>query len=235
MNKFADMTPEQRLAEIRAKFYRDHVEPNGGREQLMVVPGDAVKPPETRMDGGDGDEPGTTIIEGYGAVFNRDSDGLWFIERIAPGAFKTTIAENDVVGLFNHDKNHILGRTSAGTMELREDTTGLFYSIQAPDTSVGRDVHKSIQRGDITGSSFSFVTKKDQWEYLDDGETIIRTLIDVRLYDVGPVTFPAYPDTTTSARDMQSFVEEIKNSGQNENISWRRENARRRLDLAELE
>ena len=213
---------EERLAQIREKYYGDL--PANQRESIFI-PG-----METRA--ADPDDDGPLEIRGYGAVFNLPSDGLWFTEKIDPGAFLDSIEADDIRGLFNHDRNFILGRNKAGTMDLSEDDTGLLYVIRMPETQTGRDVHESIKRGDVTGSSFSFVTELDTWEYLDDGDTVIRTLKRVKLFDVGPVTFPAYPDTTTAVRSMNDWLDK-QNKAAGEK-PWRLPIARRRLDLAAL-
>ena len=231
MKNFQDMTPEQRLDEIKARFYRDHVGPDG-REQLIMA-GDSIPTPQTRAEPGEDDQPGIMMLDGYAAVFDMDSQGLWFTERVAPGAFKSSILTDDVVALFNHDKNFVLGRTSSGTLELAEDPTGLKYEIKLPNTTAGRDVHESVGRRDVNGSSFSFQTIKDQWEYLDDGETVKRTLLEVKVFDVGPVTFPAYPSTSTHARSMDTFIKEVNEKRDGEK-PWRVNIARRALDLAQL-
>jgi len=222
--QFMALSKEERLEAIKQKFRSQLPE---DQRELRIVPG-----LEVRQDG-DGE---AKVIEGYAAVFNKDSDGLWFIERVAPGCFEESIQQDDIVGLFNHDRNIVLGRTSASTMNLEEDGKGLKYVIDLPETQAARDLHESISRGDIKGSSFSFTTQKDQWEYLDDGETVIRTLLKVKLYDVGPVTIPAYKDTTTSARSINDWIEaQLKDSEAREDGSWRIESRRRRLKLAALE
>jgi HK97 family phage prohead protease len=155
---------------------------------------------ETRADG-------KRIIAGYGAVFYDASRAgteyqLWpdLIERVAPTAFNRALTERqDVRGLFNHDANQVLGRSSAGTMRITVDQMGLRYEIEPPETQIGRDVSTVIGRGDVTGSSFSFTVRKQSFEDREDGTTV-RTLEDVDLYDVGPVTFPAYEATTTALR-----------------------------------
>lgn len=147
---------------------------------------------------------GSEVIIGYGAVFFDGSEGsqfrLWddFIERVMPEAFDNAVKRDDVRGLFNHDPSHLLGRTKSATMTLSVDKKGLRYEIEAPDTQTGRDVLASIKRGDLSGSSFSFTVDKATW--LEEGDTMIRELRDVTLYDVGPVTFPAYEATTTGVR-----------------------------------
>lgn len=157
----------------------------------------------TRADGG-------KVLSGYGAVFHRENDpgteyklAKDFVERIHPQAFARALNEkHDARGLFNHDPNMLLGRVGAGTMRLTTDSTGLRYEIDLPDTQVGRDVAASIARGDLTGSSFAFrVTKQD----FTKGEQFdVRTIQDVELLDVGPVTYPAYKATTTGVRSGES-------------------------------
>lgn len=145
-------------------------------------------------------------VEGYAAVFNSDSEDMGFIERIAPGAFKKALKTSDTRALFNHDSNIILGRTSAGTLELKEDKKGLFMSIIPPDTQLIRDmVLAPIERGDITQQSFGFTVKADEWKEID-GKTPIRTITEIgELFDVSPVTFPAYPDTDVALRSLENI------------------------------
>lgn len=152
---------------------------------------------EVRSDGDNG--PGAS---GYAAMFDRLSQNLGgFVERVAPGAFAKTIREQDVRALFNHEEQHVLGRLSAGTLRLSEDDTGLRYEVDLPDTTSGRDVAELLRRGDITGSSFGFRVVADEWGETDDGFPL-RTLLQVSLRDVGPVTFPAYSDSTVALRSL---------------------------------
>ena len=149
------------------------------------------------------------FIEGYGSVFYNPADpgtqyqlrpGL--LERVAPSAFNRAIAEQqDVRGLFNHDTNFVLGRTKAGTMTLVVDNVGLWYSILLPHNTLGRDIAASIQRGDITGSSFSFRVLKHS--HAKGDKVDIRTIEDVDLFDVGPVVFPAYGSATAGMRSAE--------------------------------
>ena len=147
-------------------------------------------------------------IEGYAAVFNSDSEDLGgFIERIAKGAFSEAIKKSDVRALFNHDNNMILARTKSGTLKIYEDENGLKYEFEAPNTTAGNDVLEMIKRGDISQSSFGFTVENDDWEQRD-GKTY-RTITKVkRLYDVSPVTFPAYPDATVAVRKLDSFQQD---------------------------
>lgn len=155
-------------------------------------------------------ENGARILDGHAAVFNKDSVPMYgFTERIAAGTFTRAIKEDDVRALFNHDPNLILGRNTAKTLRLVEDDSGLLFSVDLPDTQMARDLAVSIERRDVTGCSFSFCTIKDQWEYNEDG-SCLRTLLEAELYDVGPVTFPAYPDTDVSVRSLQDIAAEGK-------------------------
>ena len=156
----------------------------------------------------DGDE--LPKIEGYAAVFDKDSENMGFVERIAPGAFKKALKTSDVRALFNHDSNIILGRVSAGTLELKEDKKGLFMSVTPPDTQLVRDmVLTPIERGDITQQSFGFNIKSDEWKDLDK-EVPIRTIMEVNeLFDVSPVTFPAYPDTEVALRSLDDIKKDL--------------------------
>ncbi len=143
-------------------------------------------------------------LQGYGAIFNQRTEILGlFEEQIAPGAFGDAIGRDDVRALFNHDPNMVLGRSSAGTLRMVEDETGLRYDIDPPDTQVGRDVVTLIARGDVQGSSFSFETQDESWDYPKSGLPL-RTIRRAKLYDVGPVTFPAYEQTTVSARSREA-------------------------------
>jgi len=168
-------------------------------ERLVMVGADL----EIRAEG-DGAEEKKKIV-GYAAVFDSWSNDLGgFRERIAPGAFTKTLQEADVRGLLNHDPNYVLGRTKAATLELSEDTKGLRFSVTPPDTQWARDLMVSIQRGDINQMSFGFRTIKDTWgKGIQDehGRALPeRTLLEVALYDVSLVTFPAYPATEAGLR-----------------------------------
>lgn len=147
------------------------------------------------------------LIRGHGAVFNKLSENLGgFREVIAPGAFDDCL-QDDVRGLIGHDDVLILGRTSAKTLRIGVDAEGLTYEIDPPDTTYARDLLVSLERGDIRESSFGFRVARggDDWDE-DENGVLIRTIRKVaRLYDVSPVTFPAYPDTDVAKRSMQSF------------------------------
>lgn len=154
---------------------------------------------ELRVDDDEGDG---NSITGYAARFDVWSEPIGFFsgfkEKIKKGAFKKTIAENDIRALINHDPNHIIGRTKNKTLELWEDDKGLGFNVKLPDTSYAADLKESIRRKDITQNSFGFQTINDEWA--KDGKK--RTLFEVKLFDVSPVVFPAYKQTSVKLRGL---------------------------------
>nr|DAX19263.1 MAG TPA: prohead serine protease [Caudoviricetes sp.] len=150
---------------------------------------------------------GGTCIEGHAAVFDSWSETLGgifpFKEKVRKGAFAESIGKDDIRALFNHDPNYVLGRNRAGTLELVEDDVGLRVRITPPDTSWARDITTSIRRGDISQMSIGFVVEDDEWSSKDGIDT--RELKKVRLFDVSPVTFPAYTATDVGVRAMQEY------------------------------
>ena len=158
---------------------------------------------ETREEGDD------LFIEGYFAVFNTTYE-LWpgATESIAPGAFDESVSD-DVRALYNHNTDIVLGRTSAGTMEIRQDSRGLWgrVKLNRNDTDA-MNAYARIARGDITGCSFGFDIAAQETDYREDG-TVHWTITRVSpLYEISPCTFPAYQETTVSARKHD--LEEIK-------------------------
>ncbi len=153
----------------------------------------------------DGD--GGAVIEGHAAVFDSWSETLGgifpFKEIVRKGAFNESIGKDDIRALFNHDPNYVLGRNRAGTLELVEDEIGLRVRIMPPDTSWAKDVQTSIRRGDITQMSIGFIVESDKWS-TEDGIDV-REILKVKLFDVSPVTFPAYTATDVGVRAMQEY------------------------------
>lgn len=161
------------------------------------------------------DEP--QKVFGYAAKFNSRSENLGgdnyqFFEIIEPGAFDDVL-NDDVRALLNHESSAILARSKAGkgSLKIGTDDTGLWYEFEAPDTQIGRDLITSIQRGDIDQSSFSFTVRAEGQKWVEtkdgDGPTVFtRTISKIsRLYDVSPVTYPAYPDATVALRSLDAF------------------------------
>jgi len=157
-------------------------------------------------------EDGETVLAGYSAVFDSPSENLGWGETevrelIMPGAFAAALKQSDCRALFNHDANFVLGRESAGTLTIKEDSKGLYSEIHLPDTTTARDLAVSVRRGDIKEQSFCFVVGVDEWEENHDEKKVIRRIREVReLIDISPVTYPAYPDTSIAKRSFDRFL-----------------------------
>lgn len=136
-------------------------------------------------------------LGGYAAVFNQTTDLGWMgSERLARTAFDDRLGD-DVRALWNHNASALLGRSTAGTLRLSIDSTGLEYEVDLPNTTLGRDLRELADRGDIDGASFGFVPGESTWDR--DEELRTHTAVK-RLVDVSPVTFPAYDGASTQAR-----------------------------------
>ena len=151
-------------------------------------------------------EDGVIRFRGSGAVFDVVSDEMIFGEEtISPGAFTKTLGEADIRSLWNHDSNWPLGRNKSDTLRLEQTSKALLYEVDAPDTQWARDLAVSIERRDVSQSSFGFRVVKDEWLVDTEKDIDRRRLIELHLYDVGPVTFPAYPQTDVAVRSMLRF------------------------------
>lgn len=148
---------------------------------------------------------GVQTIAGYAAKFSpcMSEDLGGFKETISPTAFSDYLedASNEVVGLYNHNENYVLGRRSANTLRVAVDSVGLRYEIDPPATTFANDLLISLGRKDVKSSSFGFICDKDSWRVDNDGQ-VIRTLEKVRLFDCSPVVFPAYADATAQVRSL---------------------------------
>ena len=168
---------------------------------------------------------GTTIV-GYAVVFNQPSQDLGgFVEVFEPSAVDRTLRENlDVRALVNHDSAKVLGRTTAGTLRLAKDAHGLRVEIHAPDTTAGRDIVTSVQRGDVTGMSFEFAVVMPGGERFERrGRQDVRIVSDATIVEASIVTFPAFAatDATVAQRSLQAF-----RAQQGQPIVWLRQRAR---------
>lgn len=151
-------------------------------------------------------DDGTRTISGYAAKFNTLSNDIGFFEMIAPGAFTRTLQSNqDVVCVRDHDTSILFGRTSSKTLSVEQDSVGLKFTCSLPSTTQASDIIALIDRGDIADCSFRFVCNKDDWNISADGLQV-RTLLDVDLFDVSVVTYPAYPDTSVAVRNAPPEV-----------------------------
>jgi len=150
----------------------------------------------------------TPRLEGYAAVFDSPSEDLGgFIEYVRPGAFKRSLQSNraDPMALVHHLPHLVLGRRSAGTLRLSEDSKGLQFEVDLPDTGTARDLLVSVERGDIRGASFAFTIapQGDRWNV--QGDLVTRDLLDVDLHEITITPTPAYPDTEVARRALASF------------------------------
>lgn len=170
---------------------------------------------EKREDGED------LFIEGYFAVFNSNYDlGMGMSESIAPGAFTNTLAD-DIRALVNHDTTLVLGRTTAHTLEVRQDEHGLWGRVQInPNDQDAMNLYARVQRGDVSQCSIGFDILDEETEYR--GEEVHWTIRDIKLYEVSACTFPAYEETAINARARD--LEEIKKRSLE---SWKLETRKR--------
>jgi len=155
-----------------------------------------------RMEG----EKESRTVEGYAAKFNSMSKTLgWFQEIIDIRAFDDSDM-GDVVALFNHNNDQPLARTSNQSLDLEVDSVGLKFRFNVPDTNYGNDLMNNIKSGLISECSFAFSVEEEVW---DDSEKIsVRTIKKIsKLFDVSPVTRPAYNDTGVAARSFEHFKE----------------------------
>ena len=149
---------------------------------------------KTREDGED------LYIEGYFSVFNSNYE-LWkgATESIAQGAFSEALGD-DIRALVDHETRLVLGRNKAGTLELREDSHGLWGKVRInPNDSDAMNLYERVKRGDVDQCSFGFDILDEETEFRENGE-IHWTIKKVKLYEVSVCTFPAYTDTSVSAR-----------------------------------
>lgn len=156
------------------------------------------------------DESNDIIVEGYGSVFNvRTLIGEMFYEEIAPGTFVNDLSSGrDVRCLFNHNWDYVLGRVSANTLELEEDSKGLKFRVVLPNTSYAIDLSESMRRGDIGECSFLFRTVADEWDYSQDIPSC--RILEAELYEVSIVTLPAYEEATASLRSKTIIENNLK-------------------------
>src|SRR5882724_9266601 len=185
-------------------------------------------------------------VSGYAARYNVLSHMLkpGFKERIASGAFDRVLATKpDVVALFNHNPDQVLGRTTSGTLRLNADKVGLAFELDLPNTTIGRDVYESVKRNDLNGCSFAFALGERMDEFSEEDEDederglyssikrkakqIIRTIRNFKqLLDISIVTTPAYPGTSVDARhelvaaECRSRVESFHKPSQNTSKRW---------------
>lgn len=187
---------------VRTKRHGKHARPPV-REVIhcrSMVPA-SIQPVQIREEAGK-----APLVYGYGSVFYRADDPgteYWLfkdlVERIGRPSFDRALKEkDDTRALFNHDPNQIMGRTTASTLRLSVDDIGLRYEFDLPDSPNGANLREALKRGDVTGSSFSFDVEVIR--HFEEKDFFVREVQSVKLYDVGPVTFPAYTSATAGLR-----------------------------------
>lgn len=155
---------------------------------------------ETRAVSLDAPTAGRTLT-GYAALFDSPADiGGMFIEKLSYGAFTRALA-GDVHAVINHDWGRVIGRTTSGTLRLKQDAKGLKVEIDLPDTPDGTTALELVRRRDLTGMSFSFTPIVEEWD--DSGDVPVRTLKEVELFEVSIVARPAYADTSIALRTLE--------------------------------
>lgn len=168
---------------------------------------------------------GTTesrTITGYAAKYGVWSQPMysWFREIIECGAFDECDM-SDVIMCFEHNRDNILARSSSGTLSIEIDETGIKFSFESPNTTLGNDMLELVSRGDISGCSFAFTVESDSWIYADSDNKLEldeRTILKIKkIFDLALVVYPAYTDTEVSVRHLeerkQTFLQENKNNG----------------------
>jgi len=152
----------------------------------------------------------TRTIRGYGIVFNKESvdlraNGRVFREVIRPEAV-LGISMDNILSMHNHRSERLLGTTASGTMRTGVDSVGVWYEVDLPNAPTGHDVLESVRRGDTPGSSFQFDIRSDgdKWS-MKDGKAFREVMQFNGVYEMGPVSEPAYPDTSISARSLEAL------------------------------
>jgi len=159
----------------------------------------------------DGKESRT--ITGYGVVFDSWSSDLgWFKEVVRAEAIDEDILKEDIVATFNHNFDKVVARTAAKTLVLTKDKRGVKYTFEAPNTTAGNDLMENIRLKNVIGSSFIFNVLEDRWKFSQDPKDIDeREILKIgRIYELGPVVMPAYPDTTAAKRNHDTELEALK-------------------------
>lgn len=180
-------------------------------------------------------------LAGVACPFDSLSVELWrdwdtgkpIHERFLAGAFAEVLAAKpDVIVPRDHDPMHLLGRTASGTAFVFESETGLEYWVDPPNTEDGRTVVELVRRRDVAGSSFAFIPAVLSWR--EEEDRIIRTVEKVAgLYDVSPVTWPAYPSSNVASRSVDELQRELATWRNGGVEAWRHEHRLRLARIAE--
>jgi hypothetical protein len=146
-------------------------------------------------------------ITGTAAVYDTWTTiggGTWgFREKIDERAFDDSIKNQDIVATFNHDFNMPMARTESKTLEVWSNAEGLHYRFDAPNTTAGNDLLENVRNGNILGGSIMFSIDKEEWKWSEGAELDERVINGGTLFEMGPVTMPAYKETSVSARSAK--------------------------------
>jgi uncharacterized protein len=168
-----------------------------------------IKATEIRLSTG---ADGSQVLTGYAVRFNSPSVDLGgFTEVCAPGMFTRTLKESpDVLMLRDHNSSQLLGRTTAGTLSLTQDSQGLAFSVTMPKTAIAKDTVENVRNGNLNSCSFGFNVPSggDKWTTTPDGAAL-RTLLDVNLAEVSITSFAAYPATSVSLRSAPAEIRSL--------------------------
>lgn len=186
------------------------------KRELLLMPNETF---ELRA-AGDGQDGTLGTVVGYPSLFDvqatiYEGPGYRFIEEVDPGAFTKTLAEDDIRATVNHNPDKLLGRMKAGTARFWADKKGLRMEVDVPNTTYGRDLVVSLERGDITGGSIWFSVVRDKKKEVDD--VTVRRILEARLFEAGPVAFPAFEETEVALR---STIREIEAWRAEQRESW---------------
>jgi len=171
-------------------------------------------------------ETETRTISGYAVVFDKASivlggKSFGFTETIGRAAFDG-VDMSGVIATFNHNFDNVLARSDSGSLSLTIDDVGLKYSFESPNTSYGNDLLENVRNGNVKGSSFLFTVRDQKWTYRDGGGIDEREITQVdELFELGPVTVPAYPDTTAAQRSHTSNKPNVNESDGYETVARR--------------
>ena len=162
-------------------------------------------------------EGGAKLIEGYAIEWDQLSVpiGYWmkFREKFKKGAFREYLdaTDSDTKFLIGHNINQVLGRRKNNTLELKEDDKGLWFSLELPNTSQGNDTHESVKRADVDKISIGFRMLGEEWDESDEAN-IVRTVTKANLPEISLTAWPAYEQTSASARSIDDAYKEFKES-----------------------
>lgn len=182
------------------------------------------------------EEDSPAYVEGYGIVYEQEVELFpGFREKIAKGAFRTA-PDQEVKSYFNHNAGMVLSTTRSNpALELVEDESGVWYRSPIPPTTYGKDLEVNLERGNVTGASFSFSVDDDTWEERSDG-TLFRYIKKGTMYEIGPVTDPAYVQTSAvAAGRMKEMVEERREKLRADRIPDPEKEKHLRENIIELE